>query len=74
MSQFQSSKDPDPLPTAKSILCRDLAGILSERTETGILSAVITYLEVLKNQHILFSNIKYMQKKGTSKNKSYLFQ
>lgn len=45
MSQFQTSKDPDPLPTAKSILCRDLAGILSERTETGTVAAVITYLE-----------------------------
>lgn len=62
MSQFQTSKDPDPLPTAKSILCRDLTGILSERTETGTVAAVITYLEDQK-QNISFSHIKHMQKK-----------
>lgn len=49
MSQFQTSKDPDPLPTAKSILCRDFAGIQSESTEMGTLSAIITYTEVQKS-------------------------
>lgn len=43
MSQFHTWKDPDPFPTAKSILFGDWAGTVSEITETGTISLVTTY-------------------------------
>lgn len=43
MSHIHISKDPDPLPVAKSIWCKDWAGTQSERTEIGTVLIVITY-------------------------------
>lgn len=43
ISHIHTSKDPDTLPIAKSILSLDLAGTASESTETGDLSTAITY-------------------------------
>lgn len=59
MSQVHTSKDPDPLPTAKCILFADWMGTISETTETGTKSTVITYFIVemkTRKQLILLIN------------------
>lgn len=43
MPHFHKSKDPDPLPTAKSIRRGDWTGKMSDRTEIGTVLTVKTY-------------------------------
>lgn len=46
MSQIHTSKDPDPFPIAMSILFEDSAGTVTEITETGTTSTVMTYKKI----------------------------
>lgn len=51
-SQIHTSKDPEPLPTAKSNWPGDCAGTMSESTEIGTEPTLITYVDRKRKEKV----------------------